>query len=157
MLGPARVSVWKSDSISRSRVIVLLAMVAVCLLVTGCGNDLAQVSGVVTVGGEPLRGGNDVRATVIFQPASGQGSTGVSLLDENGEYQLSTGSRSGLAPGEYLVTCTATQLVPSKTPGGLPGGKRITHPKYANTKTSGLRFNVHDGNNQIDIPLEAAP
>src|SRR5262245_11309935 len=43
------------------------------LALSGCGSKLAQVTGVVTVDGQPLRGGNDVRATVVFQPTTSAG------------------------------------------------------------------------------------
>jgi hypothetical protein len=119
---------------------------------TGCGSGLAEVSGIVTVDGQPLRGGNDVRATVCFQPTNGGGLTAVGLLDENGAYRLSSGSQDGVAPGEYAVTCSATQLV--RGPDGSPaGGRRITDPAYANAKTSGLKFTVQPGDNEFNLTL----
>ena len=39
----------------------------------GCGNSLASVSGKVTLDGKPIQGGNDVRATVYFNPAGAGG------------------------------------------------------------------------------------
>jgi hypothetical protein len=128
---------------------------ALCLALSGCGNGLAQVSGLVTLDGEPLHGGDNVRATVIFQPASGKGSPAVGILDENGEYRLSTGSQDGIEPGEYVVTCSAAELVPPKNPGGTPGGRRLTDAKYNSAKTSGLSFTVLPGKNNFDIPLES--
>src|SRR5262245_38136533 len=83
------------------------------LTLTGCGNGLAKVSGVVTLDGQPLRSGNDVRATVYFQPASGAGAAAVGILDEEGKFTLSSGSQTGVAPGEYVITCSATQIIPS--------------------------------------------
>jgi hypothetical protein len=129
----------------------------VCLAISGslvgCGNNLAQVAGYVTVDGEPLRGGPDVKATVYFQPSAG-GAPAVGIVDGEGKYNLSTGSQQGVAPGEYLVTCSASQIIASPT-GGTPGGKRVTDPKYASTQTSGLRFSVQEGPNQYDIALES--
>lgn len=124
------------------------------LFCIGCGSNLAQVSGRVTLDGEPLRGGDGVHATVFFQPASGKGATAVGVVDENGNYQLSTGSQSGIAPGEYLVSCSASQII-SSPDGGTPVGKRMTDSKYASAKTSGFRFAVQSGANQFDIPLES--
>jgi hypothetical protein len=124
---------------------------------TGCGNNLADVGGTVTLDGQPLRGGSGVRATVVFQPVSGSMTGAVGIVDENGRYRLSTGSGEGAAPGDYLVTCSATQIIPSKQPGGTPTGRRITDPKYANAKTSGLQFTVQPGINEFDIALEARP
>jgi hypothetical protein len=133
----------------------MIAVVALLAPFSGCGNGLADVSGTVTLDGAPLRGGNDVRATVYFQPASGSGAAAVGILDESGRYTLSTGSEEGAAPGDYVVTFTATQIIPSKEPGGTPSGRRITDLKYANAKTSGLQFTVQSGNNEFNIPLES--
>jgi hypothetical protein len=125
--------------------------------ICGCGNGLAQVSGQVTLDGQPLRGGiEDTRVTIQFQPASGAGSTAIGLADENGNYVLGTGSKSGIPPGEYLVTCSAQQIVDAKTPKTKNGVRQVTDLKYANAKTSGLKFTVEPGRNQLDIPLESS-
>jgi hypothetical protein len=123
---------------------------------SGCGNGLASVSGSVTLDGQPLRGGNGVRGTVTFQPKSGQGATAVGNLDENGKFVLSTGSQKGVAPGDYLVACSATQIIPSKNPGGTPSGRRVTPLKYADAQTSGLQFTVQSGGNEFELPLVSA-
>lgn len=128
--------------------------VALCLSMAGCGSDLVQVSGFVTQNGKPLRGGESIRATVVFQPVSGTGATAMGIVDENGEYFLSTGSQDGIKPGEYIVTCSASELIPSKDPHGTPGGRRISDPKYASAQTSGLRFTVQPGNNEFNITLD---
>ena len=122
----------------------------------GCGSDIGQVSGVVTLDDQPLRGGGDVRATVYFQPVSGTGTTASGLLDENGQYELSSGSQEGVAPGEYAVTISATQLVRSPS-GGPAGGKRITDPSYANASTSGFKFTVEPGQNEYNLALNSRP
>jgi hypothetical protein len=141
--------------ISVANVEVRVAAAALMLLaLTGCGSGLAEVSGVVTVDGQPLRGGSDVRATVCFQPTTGGGLTAVGLLDENGVYRLSSGSQEGVLPGEYLVTCSATQLVRGPD-GSAAGGRRITNPVYANAKTSGLKFTVEPGSNEFNLTLNA--
>ena len=130
---------------------------AMCLSLSGCGNGLAKVSGQVTLDGQPLRGGNgNVRVTVQFQPASGVGSTAIGLADENGIYILGTGSKTGIPPGEYFVTCSAQELVPTKTAQNMNGVRQVTDAKYANAKTSGLKFTVEPGKNQFDIPLQSA-
>jgi len=131
-----------------------LSTVAICLVISGCGSGLARVSGQVTMDGEPLRGGSgNVRVTVQFQPANGVGSTAIGLADENGNYALATGSQAGIPPGDYLITCTAVELVQPKNASFAAGSRRITDPKYANANTSGLSFTVQPGKNQFDIPL----
>jgi hypothetical protein len=132
-----------------------LSLVAAALLVaTGCGNGLAEVTGAITVDGQTLTGGNDVRVTVTFQPSSGPGRVAVGLADGNGNYRLSSGSQEGVVPGEYLATCSATQIVRGKE-GGVTGGRRLTDPSYANIKTSGFKFTVTPGSNQIDLALNS--
>ncbi len=121
---------------------------------SGCGNGLAQVSGVVTLDGEPLRGGSgDTRVTVQFQPASGTGSTSIGLADENGVYTLGTGSQMGIAPGEYLVSCSASQLNSAQAGQRAGGARSLVDRKYANAKTSGLSCTVNPGKNVYDISL----
>lgn len=128
---------------------------ASCLPLVGCGGSLAQVSGVVTVDGQPLRGGSDVHATVYFQPASGEGASAAGVLDENGTYKLTCGSQAGITPGEYVVTFSASQMIRGSDPDDAPTGKRISDAKYANPKTSGIRFVVNRGPNECDIALES--
>jgi hypothetical protein len=136
------------------RIAGALAVAAVCLFLGGCGNGLAQVSGQVTLDGQPIRAGaGDVRVTVQFQPVDGVGSTAIGLADENGIYSLATGSQDGIPPGDYLVTCTASELLPAAAGSSARGSRRISDPKYANAKTSGLSFSVQPGKNTFNIPL----
>jgi hypothetical protein len=139
--------------VDRLTKVVLLATVTVSA--GGCGNDLAQVTGAVTVDGQPLRGGGDVRATVIFQPATGDGRVAVGLVNADGRYRLSSGSQEGVVPGDYVATCSATKLVTND--GGVTGGRRLTDPIYANIKTSGLKFTVQPGKNEFDLALHSRP
>lgn len=138
----------------------LAGLLGAMLLATafgGCGSNLAGVSGLVTLDGEPLRGGSgDTRVTVQFQPVGGNGSTAIGLADENGVYTLATGSAAGIPPGEYLVSCSASQLMPAKNGQGSAGARRITDPKYANAKTSGLQCTVAPGKNEYNIELLTA-
>jgi hypothetical protein len=129
-----------------------------CLALCGCGSGLSQVSGQVTLDGQPLRGGKDgARVTVQFQPADGAGVTAVGLADENGNYEIATGSQEGIPPGEYLVTCSASEVIRSSNPSAQPAFRQLADPKYANATTSGLKFMVQAGRNEFDIPLESRP
>lgn len=140
------------------RCAAICAFVAACLLQSGCGNGLAQVSGQILVDGKPLHGANgDVRVTVKFLPAGGVGPTAVGLADETGNYTLGTGSQSGVAPGEYLVACSGSELVRAAGTNAVQGGRQITDPKYGDAKTSGLKFTVQPGKNQFDIQLTSPP
>ena len=121
-----------------------------CVILTGCGNGLSQVSGTVTLDGQPLKSGeNGARVTVQFLPASGVGPNGVGVVDESGVYRIGTGSQFGVPAGEYNVTCS----VGFNAPTGSTAKPRGADPKYSNAKTSGLRFTVEPGRNQFDIPL----
>lgn len=142
---------------SLRRFAILSVAALLCIALAGCGNGLAQVSGLVTVDDQPLHGGNgNVRVTVQFQPANGVGPTAMGLADENGYYKLSTGSQIGIQPGEYLVSCAAEQLI-TNSANAVTGARRTTDPKYSSAKTSGLKFTVQAGKNEINIPLKSPP
>ena len=130
------------------RVFVLSAMCAALLAICGCGNGLAQVSGLVTLDGQPLHGGKgDTRVTVQFQPVDGVGANAVGLADDEGNYKIATGSQGGIRPGDYYVTCSVSTL---------KAGAPVADPKYVNAKTSGLKFTVQSGKNEFNIPLQSA-
>ena len=120
---------------------------ATCAALGGCSNGLAQVSGQVTLDGQPVHGGKgDTRVTVQLQPADGVGATAVGLADESGNYTIATGSQAGIKPGEYYVSCSVSTL-------GVAGP--VADPKFANTKTSGLKLTVQPGKNEYNIPLQS--
>jgi hypothetical protein len=133
-------------------VLQVLACSLTCAVLTGCGNGLSQVSGTVTLDGQPLKAAQDgARVTVQFFPASGAGPNGVGLVDENGIYRIGTGSQFGVPAGEYNVACSVGFNV---APGAAK--PRGADPKFSSAKTSGLHFKVESGKNQFDIPLTGA-
>jgi hypothetical protein len=141
--------------LARWRIAGAVCATMLCIALCGCGSGLADVSGQVTLDGQPLHGGNgDTRVTVQFLPATGTGTTAIGLADENGNYTLRTGSQAGIPPGEYLAICTAAQIVSSPT-GGAPGGRRITPEKYASARTSGFKFTVEPGRNEINLAMSS--
>lgn len=123
--------------------------------VVGCGNGLASVSGNVTLDGSPLQGGGEVRAMVYLFPEGGSGAPAVGLLNESGEYTVSTGTQEGVLPGAYLVSISASQLIGKDIPGVPRSGRRITPAKYSDPRRSGLRVEVEPGSNVFDFALEA--
>jgi hypothetical protein len=135
----------------RSRRVASFALLA---LLSGCGPKVGNVTGQVTLDGQPLLGTNGVVATVVFRPASGSGPSGVGAVDAEGRYSLFTGSTAGVQPGDYVVTCTANQLIPGAD-GGAASGKALSDPKFADSKTSGFAFTVVPGHNEFDVPLES--
>jgi len=131
------------------RMFALTAICAALLAFGGCGNDLSQVTGLVTLDGQPLHGGKgDTRVTVQLQPVDGVGANAVGLADEEGKYKIATGSQVGIRPGDYYVTCAVSTL---------KAGGPVADPKYANAKTSGLKITVHSGKNEFNIPLQSVP
>jgi hypothetical protein len=120
----------------------------------GCGDRLSQVSGDITLDGQPVAAKDGVMATIMFQPVAG-GPAAVGRLDQQGRYHISTGAQSGLTPGEYVATCAINKLIPSTT-GGAASAKAMSDPKYADSKTSGFRFTVKPGDNEFDLALESS-
>ena len=130
-----------------------------CLLATatGCGNGLASVSGNVTLNNAPLKGGGDVRAMVYLYPAGGTGAPAVGLVDEDGSYEITTGTQEGVLPGSYLVSISASQLIGEDIPGEPRSARRITPAKYADPRQSNLRIEVEEGSNTFDFEMEGEP
>ena len=77
-------------------------------IVNGCGRgdpNLTYVSGVVTLDGQPL-----VAATVTYTPTERDtGSFAFGVTDQNGKYQLLTGSKKGAWRTAYKVSISKTK------------------------------------------------
>lgn len=127
----------------------------VLLLVTGCGSDLAEVQGTVSIDGQKVVGANDVRGTVLFAPREKGLPTGSGVLNETGQYSIFVGANEGLKPGPYAVAVTVTKIRPAATEGGTPSGQLLSPPKYANPRESGLEVDVEPGTNNFDLALES--
>lgn len=146
----ASISVFKATNIRST--VGLIAALALVSMTVGCGNGLADVRGLVTVEGESLTGGDDVRGTIYFYPEGGTGAPAVGILDSEGRYRISTGTKTGVAPGAYAVSISATRIVQSE--GGTPSGRPITDRKFADPRQSGLRVEVGPGSNEFDFDVE---
>lgn len=138
---------------------------SVCALLfalTGCGSgeDLAEVSGTVTLGGKPL-----TNAKVEFYPEVGPAAHG--KVDSSGRFFLMTQSPGdGAIVGLHRVAIVPlTQLVPESMMAAMeskgapqPAQHSVTTrspiPKrYQNASTSGLRFEVKRSGNEFEIKL----
>ena len=123
----------------------------------GCEKTLpATVTGTVTLDGQPLPERDTVVGNVMFYP-SGGGAAAFGDVTSGGAYKVTTGSTSGLQPGEYVVTVTVSEMEP-EPPGGYqnaPGQKRLTPARYNDRDRTPLRFEVSEGPNEIDLPLES--
>jgi hypothetical protein len=134
---------------------IWISVAALCAIQSGCGGTYnATVSGVVALDGNKL-----TRGTVAFNP-SGEGVTAYARIENDGSYVVKTGREKGLPAGEYSVTVVAHEDPENKVSsqgGPPPPGKHITPKWYRSIKTSGLKYQVEAGANEIDIQLSAEP
>ena len=126
-----------------SAFLLLLTLVAGCP--GGGGSGLTDVSGTVKLGGQPLESG-----TITFMPVGGTTSSTGEI--EDGEYSLSTTTPGdGAPPGDYQVTVTAWEKLPTMTEPGVPA----VPERYMNASTSGLTAKVEPQPSQtIDFSLQ---
>ncbi len=111
----------------------LARLAALCvgsLLLTGCGGSvsgpLAEVTGQVTRGGEPLEGVN-----VMFIPQDGQGAPSGAVTDNNGEFRLthSDGSPGALLGSHRVVISVSGEEPPPPEAGSRPA-RQAPAPEY---------------------------
>ncbi|MEQ8847320.1 hypothetical protein [Botrimarina sp.] len=124
------------------------------LAVGGCGGMPATLSGQVTLNGEPVETGGDVRGTVLLQPKESNGAPASGSIDDQGRYQVLTGNQRGLTPGDYAVTVSLVKTIPPQQEGAMPWAERLIPPRYTSPATSGLEVTVEPGGNTFDISLE---
>jgi hypothetical protein len=134
---------WSADAI----------LVAALAGAVGCGGSYdSTVTGMVTLDGKVVPRGN-----VAYQPVSG-GPVAYAAISENGAYSLRTGRENGLPAGEYQVTVTSNEPATQRQTangGPPPPGKPITPIWYRLNDTSGLRFTVSPGSNEINLELKS--
>ena len=126
------------------------------LLVTalGCGESgppLFEATGSVTFRGNPVE-----NASVTFQPEGGQPAVG--RTDAQGNFQLTTRGRPGVAPGPSKVAITSVEAIgkPSQNPemGAATRLRSLIPVKYSKFESSGLTANVQDsGENNFVFEL----
>ena len=131
------------DSQAQTRVVLAFAFV---LGICGCGDNevTGEVSGTVTVGGQPLREG-----TIAFQSKKGKGG---SAPIEDGEYSMSR-----VPVGKYVVVVLPPSAPPPGKPGATKGvGKEVLASvpmKYWDETTSDLKGEVEVGENTANFDL----
>jgi hypothetical protein len=143
----------------------LLVVGALTLLMSlGCGGDglpRADVSGKVTVAGQPVTGG-----VIVFTPERGPQAT--SPLSPNGAFRLTTpGHGSGAVVGRHRISITPlydqTPLADYDENSGNPPPQlemrlRPSLPAtYFSPQTSGLTAEVSSGENDINVALIPNP
>lgn len=131
------------------RVVVLLG----CLgLIPGCGQsgpEVAEVTGVVTLDGQPLPA-----ATIVFTPAGAEGGRpGTATSDEQGRYTLMfTEDRAGAQLGEHIVS-VRTQGEYYDTEGNEHEREELVPAQYNSDHT--YKKTVESGVNTINLELKS--
>ncbi len=127
--------------------LAILACALATLGLSGCGSDLSQTEGMVTLDGQPLAG-----ARVVFE-APGL-PTSVATTDEQGRYVVQTGSQQGMVPGTYRVSISAYETRAAR--GGLEAPIPVlkTPRRYNSAASSGLTAEISEGRNRgVDYRL----
>jgi hypothetical protein len=123
------------------------------LIAAGCsdeGPELAEVTGKVTLDGQPLRGVN-----LVFKPQGGSPSYGTT--DANGEYRLYfTRNKTGAMPGSHTVEISSLKLSKEEIAEMKASGQEVPDTvdlprKYSTAGT--LTAEVQRGRNTIDFEL----
>ena len=133
--------------IQNQRVLQTLALLAACLL-AGCSSkpadvpELGQVTGTITLDGQPLEG-----AAITFEPDAGTLSVGTT--DETGHYELAF---SKDYPGAILGTHTV-RLSKMGEPGS-PNDTENQIPAKFNANST-LTAEVKAGENTVNFDLES--
>ena len=139
----------------RSRVLVrFIWLSSLWLVAAGCGEQLANVAGTVTLDGRPLAMSPAQRGTVVFYPASG-GALATGTIASDATYRLSTGSATGVAAGDYLVSVRVVEVVPASAEHAEPSGRAVTPAIYGDANTSGFKFTISPGENKCDLALRS--
>lgn len=141
---------------------ILLA--AFLVFLSGCGPDVlktTKVTGKITFNGEIVAGAN-----VVFSPTGSGGKPAVGLTDENGVYVLQTHEGAvgaGTTPGEYKVTVTKSEIVPtgkmiqdgSEEPYEETKTTQLLPKKYGSSMTTDLSATIVEGQeNVFDFELK---
>jgi hypothetical protein len=137
----------------KSLLAALIALFSSVALTTGCGGPYdSSISGTVTLAGQALPHG-----TVTFKPL-GTGPLAYGRIQSDGTYTIFTGREEGLVSGEYVASVLSVESAPPPANGGPPAaGKYLTPPWYHSPDTSGLKFNVASGSNEINLELTKTP
>lgn len=121
---------------------IMIVLGCVCC---GCQSrpNSAEVSGVVTLDGEPLP-----KADVVFTPGDGRSSLGIT--DQEGKYSLVfTGLKTGAMPGTHRVSITTAVI---DLDGDGFQAKEVVPAKYRGPESE-LIQEVKPGRNTINFSL----
>ena len=132
----------------RTQTPLLFSTLLTILLIfqAGCSEQGCQVTGVVTLDGQPLS-----KARVEFIPTSESGRIATGRTEADGGFKLTTSkSVSSVFPGQYKVKIT-TSVTTGTSDADLKTTPEKVPAKY-NRRTK-LTSTVEDGLNQLDFEL----
>lgn len=130
-------------------------MVVLLLAVAGCGQGVGQVTGHLTIDGQPAPPG----LILEFQPQTRESSPSYGRTDATGRFEVwKNGTTKGVAPGASLVRISipspdTSGRGPPKLPAEL---EKLTIPARYGT-ASELRFDIKSGSQVIDIDIATKP
>lgn len=134
------------------RALQVLSLVGAAILITGCGGSgLTPLTGTVKVDGAPLTGAT---GAVLFTPVGG-GPTAGGGIKADGTYTVTSGSQAGLAPGEYLISVSASKPANPHNTEVAEIPKPMIPVRYADPKTSELKVTISSGTKTHDIDLKS--
>jgi hypothetical protein len=132
----------------RTPVFQCFLLPVIALALSGCGSRFgAQVSGRVTIAGEPATHG-----MIVFHPVE-SGPLAASTISSSGRYQLTTAGQRSLKPGDYLVTITIVEPHASDSAQNVQPPETFVDPRFGSKDSSGLRCHVEPGSNTLDWDL----
>jgi hypothetical protein len=129
-----------------------LLLTTLLSLLAGCGGssgpELAEVSGTVTIQGQP-----GARVSVAFYPEAEGGSPSIGSTDASGQYSLMfSAERSGALPGKHRVEILP--LEPEYDDAGKIVGPPPTIVPKQYAAPGALTADVKSGSNTIDFKLD---
>ncbi|WP_254513780.1 carboxypeptidase-like regulatory domain-containing protein [Anatilimnocola floriformis] len=122
-----------------------LALLLCAFAVTGCGSGLGDVTGTVTLEGQPLPNVN-----VMFENTQ-KNTRATGTTDAAGKYRLSTNAKDD---GATLGDCKIAVNQPGPADSSKGEGPRIFPVRYERADSSGFTYTVKAGKNTYDMDLK---
>lgn len=136
----------------RTTPIIALCSLSVLCLACSPSPFSADVTGTITLDGEPVAPG-----VVIFSPVTAGQDSSRGNIDRSGNYILKTRHDRGIDTGDYRVAVLVYEKGDPPAPGERASANLppLVPPKYLRVETSGLQYTVGSGSNSIDIALSS--
>jgi len=133
-------------------------VVLFCVLACGCSDrpTLAPVKGTVTLDGKPLASG-----TVMFETKGARQATGKIVKGEIVEV-TTYAPNDGLTVGQHNVAVVSIEEAAKPgdgkvTKGDYMSGKSLIPAKYNDPNASGLKVDIKNGENAVELKLTSNP